>query len=63
MRKVLEVKLKSVKRKRCVLLFFMEPVAMAKLFTTTIGWGVLGVIIAMEVVGYIFIRKITSIDV
>ncbi|RCL44969.1 MAG: secretion system protein F [Candidatus Thioglobus sp.] len=46
-----------------VLLFFMEPVAMAKLFTTTIGWGVLGVIIAMEVVGYIFIRKITSIDV
>ncbi len=46
-----------------VLLYFMEPVAMAKLFTTTIGWAVLGVIVAMEVVGYIFIRKITSIDV
>ena len=46
-----------------VLLYFMEPVAMAKLFSTTIGWGVLTVIIIMEVMGYVFIRKITSIDV
>ena len=46
-----------------VLLYFMEPVAMSKLFSTTIGWGVLTVIIIMEVMGYVFIRKITSIDV
>ena len=46
-----------------VLLYLMEPVAMSKLFSTTIGWGVLTVIIIMEVMGYVFIRKITSIDV
>ena len=45
------------------LLYFMEPVAMAKLFTTTLGWIVLMIVIIMEVMGYIFIRKITTIDV
>jgi tight adherence protein B len=45
------------------LLYFMEPVAMAKLFTTTVGWIVLMIVIIMEVMGYIFIRKITTIDV
>lgn len=46
-----------------VLLNFMEPEAMSKLWTTTIGWIVLTVIIVMEIFGYIIINKITSIDV
>lgn len=45
------------------LLYVLEPVAMSKLFTTPIGWGVLSVIFVMELLGYIFIKKVTSIDV
>lgn len=46
-----------------VLLNIMEPEAMSKLWTTTIGWVVLGVVFIMEIMGYLMIRKITSIDV
>ena len=46
-----------------VLLYFMEKEAMEKLWTTTIGWVVMAVIIIMEFMGYAMIRKITSIDV
>ena len=46
-----------------VLLNFMEPEAMSKLWTTTIGWIVLTIIIVMEAMGYFIINKITSIDV
>ncbi|MCP3850581.1 MAG: secretion system protein F [Gammaproteobacteria bacterium] len=46
-----------------VMLSFIEPENMAKLYTTPAGWIVLGIIIVMEVMGYIFINKITSIDV
>ena len=46
-----------------VLLNFMEPEAISKLWTTTIGYIVLSVIIMMEVLGYLMISKITSIDV
>lgn len=45
------------------ILSFMEPDAMSLLFTTPTGWGVLGVIAVMEVLGYLAIRKITTIDV
>lgn len=45
------------------LLFLLEREAMEKLWTTSIGWVVLSVIIFMEALGYIMIRKITSIDV
>ncbi|HXC38104.1 MAG TPA: type II secretion system F family protein [Burkholderiales bacterium] len=41
----------------------IEPVAMAPLFNSWIGWLTLAVIIIMETMGYLFIRKITSIDV
>lgn len=44
-------------------LYKMEPEAMAPLFHTPLGWGVLGVIAVMEVLGYIFIQKIVTIDV
>lgn len=46
-----------------VLLNFMEPEAMSKLWTTTIGWIVLTIVITMEAMGYFIINKITSIDV
>ena len=46
-----------------VLLNFMEPEAMSKLWTTTIGWVVLAIIIVMEILAYFMISKITSIDV
>ena len=45
------------------LLNFIEPEAMEKLWTTTIGWIVLTIIVVMELMGYVMIRKITSIDV
>lgn len=46
-----------------VLLNFLEPEAMSKLWTTPAGWTVLAIIIVMEMMGYFMIRKITSIDV
>ncbi len=46
-----------------VLLNFIEPEAMSKLWTTTVGYMVLVVIIIMEMLGYFMISKITSIDV
>lgn len=46
-----------------VLLNFMEPEAMSKLWTTPIGWAVMAIIIVMELMGYFMIRKITTIDV
>ncbi len=45
------------------ILFFIEPEAMAMLWSTPIGWGTLFVIFVMEVLGYTMIKKITSIDV
>lgn len=42
---------------------FIEPEAMSKLWTTTIGWIVLTLIIIMEALAYFTINKITSIDV
>jgi tight adherence protein B len=46
-----------------VLLNFIEPEAMSKLWTTTVGYLVLIVIVIMEMLGYFMINKITSIDV
>lgn len=44
-------------------LTMMESEAMAPLYSTWLGYGVLGVIFALELVGFILIRKIVSIDV
>ncbi len=46
-----------------VVLMQIEPEAMGKLFTTPVGWGTLAVIVVMEILGYLTILKITSIDV
>lgn len=46
-----------------VLLYFLEPENMSKLWTTKIGYGVTAVIIIMEFMGYAMIKKITTIDV
>jgi tight adherence protein B len=44
-------------------LLFMEPEAMKPLFTTTIGYFVLGAIAVLELIGFVVIRKIVSIEV
>jgi tight adherence protein B len=41
----------------------IEPEAMSKLYTTTTGYVVLGVIVVMLGIGFSIIRKITTIDV
>ncbi|HSR61782.1 MAG TPA: type II secretion system F family protein [Gammaproteobacteria bacterium] len=46
-----------------VLLYFLEPDNMSKLWTTNIGYVVLAIIIIMEFMGYVMIKKITTIDV
>ena len=46
-----------------LLLYLLEPEAMSLLFTTPAGWGTLAVIVVMETLGYVFIRKVTTIDV
>jgi tight adherence protein B len=42
---------------------FMEPVAMAPLFSEPVGWGTLAVVAVMEFLGYQSISRITRIDV
>jgi tight adherence protein B len=41
----------------------MEPEAMAPLYSTWLGYGVLAVIFTLELIGYVLIRKIVRIDV
>lgn len=45
------------------ILTHMEPEAMAPLYDTLVGWATLSVIAVMEVIGYVAIQKIVSIDV
>lgn len=46
-----------------LVLRFMEPKAMAPLFSEPVGWATLAVIGVMEFLGYLSISKITNIDV
>ena len=50
-----------------LLLFYilarMEPEAMSVLWTTRMGWGVIAVVLIMEMFGILFIRRIVNIDV
>lgn len=46
-----------------VLLNWLEPEAMGRMFDTTIGWIVFGVCAVMLTLGFLWIKKITSIDV
>jgi tight adherence protein B len=46
-----------------VILTKMEPESMAPMFNTLMGWGTLAVIAVMEVIGYVAIQKIVTIDV
>ena len=44
-------------------LFQMEPEAMAPLFTTYYGWGVMAAVSVLLILGGVFIKKIVTIDV
>jgi tight adherence protein B len=46
-----------------VVLDHMEPEAMAQLWHTPMGWGVLAILVFLEVMGLYIIRKIVTIDV
>ncbi|MCK5069995.1 MAG: type II secretion system F family protein [Desulfocapsa sp.] len=46
-----------------IALMKLEPAAMSQMFTTKIGWMVLGTILCMQTLGFIAIKKITTIDV
>jgi len=46
-----------------IALLKLEPEAMGQMFTTKIGWLVLTMILLMQILGYLAIRKITEIDV
>jgi len=46
-----------------VVLAHMEPESMAPMFNTLAGWATLAVIAVMEVIGYVAIQKIVTIDV
>jgi tight adherence protein B len=43
-------------------LSFLEPEAMKQLYTTRMGILILAVMVTMQVMGFVFIRKITTID-
>src|SRR3990167_173453 len=45
-----------------IILSFIEPEAMRQLYTTRNGLMVLAVMVVMEVLGFMFIKKITRID-
>jgi len=44
-------------------LMIAEPEAMSPIFTTLLGWIFLGIIIVMEVIGGLMIKKVVSIDI
>lgn len=46
-----------------VVLGFMEPDAMRKLYQTHMGWAALGAMLALEVTGFVLIRRIVNIEV
>lgn len=46
-----------------VVLYYMEPEYMGKMFTEVFGWITIAVILVVLSVGYFFIRKIVNIDV
>jgi len=41
----------------------LEPDAMALLWSTRLGWGVLAAVLVMEIIGVALIRRIVSIDI
>jgi tight adherence protein B len=45
-----------------VILSFREPEAMQKLYSTPEGLVILAIMVVMQICGFVFIRKITSID-
>lgn len=45
------------------ILMKLQPDAMGMLFTTKLGWSVVAIVIIMQILGFITIRKITRIDI
>lgn len=45
------------------ILYFMEPSYVGQLFTTLIGWMMVGTAVFLQIVGYLWIRKIINIEI
>jgi tight adherence protein B len=45
------------------MLYIVDPEMIRPLFTTPIGYGMLGTVIVMEILGFLWIRKIVNIDI
>ncbi|MEM9174059.1 MAG: type II secretion system F family protein [Myxococcota bacterium] len=46
-----------------IVLNFLEPEAMGKMFTEPVGWAVLSFVVVWEALGFFFIQKVVTIDV
>lgn len=46
-----------------VILYVCQPDLMRPLVTTAIGWGAIGVMLVLEAIGFVFIRRIVTIEV
>ena len=46
-----------------IILFLLDRQLMAPLVTTAIGWGAIGVVLILETIGYLFIRKIVKVEI
>ena len=44
------------------LLYFIDPAMMKPLVTTQMGWFALGVVVVMETVGFLWIRRIVNVE-
>jgi tight adherence protein B len=44
-------------------LLFMEPETMSLLYREPVGWTICGIVIALEAVGFVLIRRIVNIEV
>ena len=46
-----------------IAIFFIDKKTILPLFTSPLGWGLLGVMIILNITGFIIIRKIVDIDI
>jgi tight adherence protein B len=44
------------------LLYFIDPALMRPLVTTPMGWTALGVVVVMETLGFLWIRRIVNVE-
>ena len=46
-----------------IILYLLDRQLMAPLVTTVMGWGAICVVLMLETIGYLFIRKIVKVEI